>query len=71
MIGVKLTILMIVITFVMKYFVRARLLTKDKIDLYLMVEGKKITWYTVLLGFMVIFDFIGIIYSVIYWLFLR
>ena len=71
MIGVKLTILMVVITFVMKYFVRARLLTKDEIDLYLMVEGKKITWYTVLLGFMVIFDFIGIIYSVIYWLFLR
>ena len=71
MLGVKLTILMIVITFVMKYYVRARLLTKDEIDLYLMVEGKKNTWYTVLLGFMVMFDGIGIIYSAIYWLFLR
>ena len=71
MIGVKLTILMIVITLIMKYFVRAMLLTKDETDLYLMVKGEKTAWYTVLLGFMVIFDGIGIIYSIIYWLFLR
>lgn len=71
MLGVKLTILMIVMTLIMKYFVKCMLIKEDKVDLYLMAEGKKVTWYTVLLGFMVIFDFIGIIYSVIYLLFLR
>lgn len=71
MLGVKLTILIIVMTLIMKYFVKCALIKKDKVDLYLMAEGKKVTWYTVLLGFMGIFDFIGIIYSVIYLLFLR
>ena len=71
MFGVKITILMIVVTFIMKYLVKCALVKEDKMDLYLMAEGKKITWYIVLLGFMVIVDFIGIIYSVIYLLFLR
>lgn len=71
MFGVKLTILMIVVTFIMKYLVKCALIKEDVADLYLMAEGKKITWYTALFGFMVIFDFIGIIYSTIYLLFLR
>jgi hypothetical protein len=71
MFGVKLTILMIVVTLIMKYLVKCALIKEDVTDLYLMAEGKKVTWYTVLFGFMVIFDFVGIIYSVIYLLFLR
>lgn len=71
MFGIKLTILMIVMTLIMKYFVKCMLIKEDKVDLYLMAEGKKVTWYTALFSFMVIFDFIGIIYSVIYLLFLR
>ena len=71
MLGVKLTILMIIMTFIMKYIIKCMLIKEDEVDLYLMAEGKKVTWYTVLLGFMIIFDFIGILYSVIYLLFLR
>lgn len=71
MFGVKLTILMIVITFIVNYLVKCALIKEDKVDLYLITEGKKVPWYVVLLGFMIIFDFIGIIYSVIYLLFLR
>lgn len=71
MFGVKLTILMIVLTLIMRYVVQCIIMKENTIDLYLIAKGKKTTWYTVLFGFMIILDGIGIIYSVIYWLFLR
>ena len=70
MILVKLTALLIVVTFIVRFFVKvaidnASLTTKARI-----LNGKY-PWYYFLLGTLIILDFMGIIYTVVYFLFIR
>lgn len=69
MIGVKLTILMIVVTFVYIYI--ARVMVKHEsaeVKLKMLIKDE-VPGYVYLIGILVVLDFIGIIYSVIYLLF--
>ena len=69
MIGVKLTILMIVVTFIYIYLAKVRA-KNESIEMKLkMLTKDEVPGYVFLIGILVILDFIGIIYSVIYLLF--
>lgn len=69
MIGVKLTILMIVVTFVYIYLARVMVRKESaEVKLKMLIEDE-VPGYVYLIGILVILDFIGIIYSVIYLLF--
>lgn len=71
MIGVKLTVVLIVLTVIAKFFVEA-LLANESIGRRLdMALGNNYPKYVYVLGVLVILDAIGIAYSVIWFLFLR
>lgn len=69
MIGVKLTILMIVVTFIYIYLARVRVKNESAEMKLKMLTKDEVPRYVFLIGILVILDFIGIIYSVIYLLF--
>ena len=69
MIGVKLTILMIVITFIYIYLAKVRIKNESAEMKLKMLTKEEFPGYVFLIGILVILDFIGIIYSVIYLLF--
>lgn len=71
MIGVKITVLLIVLTIIAKVFVGVLVNSEDLGTRLRMAVGAEVKWYTVAFGILVITDAIGIIYSVIYLLFLR
>lgn len=74
MIGVKLTIVLIVITFISIFIVRAIIAGLDLKTKLLIGLGQEPKWYTNVLVFqcvLVFLDFIGVIYSVIWLLFFR
>lgn len=69
MIGVKLTILMIVVTFIYIYLAKIRVKNESAEMKLKMLVKDEVPGYVFLIGILVILDFIGIIYSVIYLLF--
>ena len=69
MIGVKLTILMIVITCIYIYLAKVRVKNESAEMKLKMLIKDEVPGYVFLIGLLVILDFIGIIYSVIYLLF--
>lgn len=74
MIGVKLTIVLIVITFISIFIIRAIIAGLDLKTKLLIGLGQEPKWYTNVLvfqGVLVFLDFIGVIYSVIWLLFFR
>ena len=69
MIGVKLTILMIVVTFIYIYLAKVMVKNESAEMKLKMLIKDEVPGYVFLIGILVILDFIGIIYSVIYLLF--
>ena len=71
MIGVKITVLLIVLTVIMKFLVKVLIHGEDADTQLRMAFGEEIKWYTVAYAVCLMLDAIGIIYSAIYLLFLR
>lgn len=71
MIGVKITVLLIVLTIIMKFLVELLIHGEDAFTQLRMARGEEIKWYTVAYGVCLMLDAIGIIYSAIYLLFFR
>lgn len=74
MIGVKLTIVLLVITFISGFIIKALINGMDFKDKILISFGLEPKWYENVLvfqGVLVLLDFIGVIYSVIWLLFFR
>lgn len=71
MIGVKITALLIVLTVIAKYIIEALLANESIGRRWDMALGNNYPKYVYVLGVLVILDAIGIIYSVIWFLFLR
>ena len=69
MIGVKLTILMIVVTFIYIYLANVKIKNESAEVKLKMLTKDEVPGYVFLIGILVILDFIGIIYSAIYLLF--
>lgn len=71
MLGVKITALLIVLTVIAKYIIEALLANESIGRRWDMALGNNYPKYVYVLGVFVILDAIGIIYSVIWFLFLR
>ena len=71
MIGVKITVLLIVLTVIAKYIIEALLANESIGRRWDMALGNNYPKYVYVLGILVVLDAIGIIYSVIWFLFLR
>lgn len=74
MIGVKLTIVLFVITVISRFIIKAAINGMNSKDKILISFGQEPKWYTNVLvfqGVLVFLDFIGVIYSVIWLLFFR
>lgn len=71
MLGVKLTILLIVVTVIAKFIVEALLANESIGRKWDMALGNNYPKYVYILGVLVVLDIIGIIYSAVWFLFLR
>ena len=71
MLGVKITVLLIVLTVIAKYFIESLLANESIGRKWDMALGNNYPKYVYILGILVILDVIGIIYSVVWFLFLR
>ncbi len=71
MLGVKITILLIIITVIAKVIVEALLANESIGRKWDMALGNNYPKYVYILGVLVALDIIGIIYSVVWFLFLR
>ncbi len=71
MLFVKLTILLIVLTIIWRYISAAIIRSEDGVTQYMIANCKKSTWYLNILAVMILLDFVGVIYSTIYFCFLR
>jgi len=71
MLGVKITILLIVMTVIAKVIVEALLANESIGRKWDMALGNNYPKYVYILGVLVALDIIGIIYSVVWFLFLR
>jgi hypothetical protein len=71
MLGVKITVLLIVLTVIAKYIIEGLLANESIGRKWDMALGNNYPKYVYVLGVFVILDAIGIIYSVIWFLFLR
>ena len=71
MLGVKITVLLIVLTVIAKYIIEALLANESIGRRWDMALGNNYPKYVYVLGILVVLDAIGIIYSVIWFLFLR
>ena len=71
MLGVKITTLLIVLTVIAKYIIEALLANESSGRKWDMALGNNYPKYVYVLGVLVILDAIGIVYSVIWFLFLR
>ena len=74
MLGVKLTIVLLIITFISGFIIKALINGMDFKDKILISFGLEPKWYENVLvfqGVLVLLDFIGVIYSVIWLLFFR
>lgn len=71
MLGVKITVLLIVLTVIAKYIIAGLLANESIGRKWDMALGNNYPKYVYVLGVLVVLDAIGIIYSVIWFLFLR
>lgn len=71
MLGVKLTILLIVITVIWCTLARLMFQSKPYHERLRRQINADYPWYVIVCPFMIILDIIGIVYSVVYLLFLR
>ena len=71
MLGVKITALLIVLTIIAKYIIEGLLANESIGRKWDMALGNNYPKYVYVLGVLIILDAIGIIYSVIWFLFLR
>ena len=71
MLGVKITILLIVMTVIAKVIVEALLANESIGRKWDMALGNNYPKYVYILGVLVVLDIIGIIYSAVWFLFLR
>ena len=71
MLGVKITALLIVLTVIAKYIIEGLLANESIGRRWDMALGNNYPKYVYVLGVLVILDAIGIIYSVVWFLFLR
>ena len=71
MIGVKITVLLIVVTIIMKFLVKLLIHGEDADTQLRMALGEEIKWYTVAYFIYLVADAIGIVYSAVYLLFFR
>lgn len=71
MLGVKITILLIIITVIAKFIVEALLDTESIGRKWDMALGNNYPKYVYILGILVVLDALGIVYSVVWFLFLR
>ena len=71
MLGVKITVLLIVITVIYRYIVEALLANESVGRKWEMALGSNYPVYVYPLGILVVLDVIGIIYSAVWFLFLR
>jgi len=71
MLGVKITVLLIVLTVIAKYIIEGLLANESIGRKWDMALGNNYPKYVYVLGVLVVLDAIGIIYSVIWFLFLR
>ena len=71
MIGVKITVLLIVLTVIWK-FVAEILINGESMEKKIRIAmNNEVTWYMVVFAILVISSVIGVLYSVFYFLFLR
>ena len=71
MIGVKITVLLIVITVIWK-FVAEILINGESMEKKIRIAmNNEVTWYMVVFALLVISSVIGLLYSLVYFLFLR
>lgn len=71
MIGVKITVLLIVLT-VIWWFVAKILINGESMEKKIrIVMNNEVTWYMVVFALLVISSVIGLLYSLVYFLFLR
>lgn len=71
MLGVKITVLLIVIT-VIWFFVLKMLIAGESMEKKIGIAmNNEVTWYMVVFALLVISSVIGILYSLVYFLFLR
>ena len=71
MLGVKITILLIIITVIYRYIVNGLIAQESWDKKVNMAFGNKYPIYVYVLGILVVADMIGVIYSAIWFLFLR
>ena len=71
MLGVKLTVLLIVLTVIAKFIVEALLANESIGRKWDMALGNNYPKYVYVLGVLVVLDAVGIIYSVVWFLFMR
>ena len=71
MIGVKITVLFIVLTVIWK-FVAGILVSGESLEKKVRIAmNNEVTWYMVVLALLVISSIIGLLYSLVYFLFIR
>lgn len=71
MIGVKITVLLIVLTVIWK-FVAEILIKGESLEKKVRIAmNNELTWYMVVFAILVISSIIGLLYSLVYFLFLR
>lgn len=71
MIGVKITVLLIVITAIWK-FAAEILINGESMEKKIRISmNNEVTWYMVVFALLVISSVIGVLYSLVYFLFLR
>ena len=71
MIGVKITVLLIVLTIIWK-FVAEILIKGESLEKKVRIAmNNEVTWYMVVFALLVISSVIGLLYSLVYFLFLR
>ena len=71
MIGVKITVLLIVLTVIWK-FVAEILIKGESLEKKVRIAmNNEVTWYMVVFALLVISSIIGLLYSLVYFLFLR
>jgi len=71
MLGVKVTVLLIIITVIYKYIVEALLENESVGRKWEMAFGSNYPVYVYPLGILVILDVLGVVYSAVWFLFLR
>jgi hypothetical protein len=71
MIGVKITVLLIVLTVIWKFVAEILIKGESLEEKIRIAMNNEVTWYMVVFAVLVISSVIGLLYSLVYFLFLR